>query len=396
MKLQSHASTAKPLFSIITPTRARPELLKCTIESVLQQDYTNYELVVSNNGADEATHTIACKYLTLPHHKYIEQTNLLDMPTHWAKLTPHASGEYILFLTDRSILKKGALQELENTIVQHTKKPKIVSWPWDLYYDDLQLLRPHLTTATGHSILQTELTLAKIAKGTDHFPYFLPRGLNSAVQTSFVRQLETQHQTAFKKITPDFTFAFLCLLNTDTHTYLSKSLFVSHGLFASNGAKGIQGSHSTYLNTLNLDKPYKHTPCDVHLDSNSIHEDFLSMVTLCNRPDLIASWNISRYYIDCLAEVDQKYQSHILPLSDVRRLEIQVRESLTVQEQKVQREVARARTTKPLTKRIMREINRSIPKNILAIGKKTILTKRLGCIHYGTAMEAAGLRSPEQ
>ena len=46
---------AKPFFSIVIPTKNRPELLRDAIRSVLLQNFDDYELIVSDNFNDERT-----------------------------------------------------------------------------------------------------------------------------------------------------------------------------------------------------------------------------------------------------------------------------------------------------------------------------------------------------
>ena len=82
------------------------------IESVLLQNFQDIELVVSNNGADAALRDVAEKYRSNAGVRYVEQPEVLNMPTHWEKVTQELVGEYILILTDRSVLKAGALHYL--------------------------------------------------------------------------------------------------------------------------------------------------------------------------------------------------------------------------------------------------------------------------------------------
>ena len=46
-------SSRQPFFSIVIPTKNRPEYLRESIQSVLLQDFTDYELIVSDNFNDK-------------------------------------------------------------------------------------------------------------------------------------------------------------------------------------------------------------------------------------------------------------------------------------------------------------------------------------------------------
>lgn len=41
---------SKPLFSIVIPTRNRAHLLQWSLQSALNQDFPDYEIVVNNNN----------------------------------------------------------------------------------------------------------------------------------------------------------------------------------------------------------------------------------------------------------------------------------------------------------------------------------------------------------
>jgi glycosyltransferase involved in cell wall biosynthesis len=47
--------SAAPLISVVVPTFNRPGYLRLAIESVFNQSYTNWELIVADDGSDEAT-----------------------------------------------------------------------------------------------------------------------------------------------------------------------------------------------------------------------------------------------------------------------------------------------------------------------------------------------------
>jgi glycosyltransferase involved in cell wall biosynthesis len=51
-----------PLISLITPVYNRASLLAETIESILSQTYENWELILVDDGSDEATLTLLYSY----------------------------------------------------------------------------------------------------------------------------------------------------------------------------------------------------------------------------------------------------------------------------------------------------------------------------------------------
>lgn len=64
-----------PLVSILTPTYNRDDFLPLAIESVLNQDYTNYEMLVVDDGSTDNTREVMEKYLQDERIKYSYQEN---------------------------------------------------------------------------------------------------------------------------------------------------------------------------------------------------------------------------------------------------------------------------------------------------------------------------------
>ncbi|HEX8639024.1 MAG TPA: glycosyltransferase family 2 protein, partial [Pyrinomonadaceae bacterium] len=52
----------KPFFSVVIPTRNRAQLLKHAIQSVLDQTFTDFEVIVSNNFSVDNTKEVVNSY----------------------------------------------------------------------------------------------------------------------------------------------------------------------------------------------------------------------------------------------------------------------------------------------------------------------------------------------
>lgn len=64
----------KNKFSVIIPTFNRSKLLKNTIESILNQEYSNFELIIIDDGSTDNTEQIVCS-ITDERIKYFRKTN---------------------------------------------------------------------------------------------------------------------------------------------------------------------------------------------------------------------------------------------------------------------------------------------------------------------------------
>lgn len=98
--------------SVVISTFNRSKLLKRAIESVLNQSYKDYEIIVVDDGSTDDTEAVATSY-DLTYHK-IEHFGCDTKPKNeGAKL---AKGKYINFLDDDCVMRPDHLQALVNEI----------------------------------------------------------------------------------------------------------------------------------------------------------------------------------------------------------------------------------------------------------------------------------------
>ena len=91
-------------FSIIVPTQDRPELIDLVVDYILNQNYKNVEIIVSDNST--SAEYKEQNRLKLEH--YIQESKLslvsppseISAPEHFEFALQYATGDYVLFLTD--------------------------------------------------------------------------------------------------------------------------------------------------------------------------------------------------------------------------------------------------------------------------------------------------------
>lgn len=383
-----------PAFSIFIPAKDRPKYLADAIESVLLQDFRDVEIVISNNGADRAVREVVSKYLADDRVRYVEQPELLSMPAHWDKVTKELVGEYILFLTDRSVLRAGTLSFLCKQIEIADTLPDVITWPWDIYYDNLKVLLRYPATDKKMQLLNSDFQLMNYAPGSSQSYYLLPRALNSCVRNEFIDAIRAKYGRVFRPLNLDFSFGYLCLLQKESFNYIDYPLFVSQGLKVSNGGNGFDGDASPFIDSLGLLDPFEHVPVKLPLVQNSIHQDFLAMATLCGRDDLLKAWNRTNYYLDCFLEVDAKRKAGVLSVNHVDNMERVLANTLTRESQETQLAVNKTRTlTKKIRTQVIRIVRKLLSSRLEIVRKFMLLRKKEGVV-YATALEAAGF-SPE-
>ncbi len=88
-----------PLFTIITPTSSRPELLKRAISSTILQSYTNFEHLIIDDANDPATDLIIAEFND-PRVKLFTHDTPKGASGGYNTGIENSKGEFILFLDD--------------------------------------------------------------------------------------------------------------------------------------------------------------------------------------------------------------------------------------------------------------------------------------------------------
>jgi glycosyltransferase involved in cell wall biosynthesis len=101
-----------PLVSVIIPTFNRPDLLKRSIESVLQQTWPDFEILVINDGGADVSNILKIpgqekiRYFNLPENKGRGHARNFAIN--------NSSGKYLAYLDDDDLFYPGHLEKLVN------------------------------------------------------------------------------------------------------------------------------------------------------------------------------------------------------------------------------------------------------------------------------------------
>ena len=125
--------TNSPFFSIVIPTRNRPELVQFALASVSAQDFDDFEVIVSDNYTSSPCEEIVKMFKDERFH-YVRPPQPLSMSDNWDFGCSHAKGEYVMVLIDKTYLRPDALSSIKKALVE--KPAELVSF-WNEMYDVL-------------------------------------------------------------------------------------------------------------------------------------------------------------------------------------------------------------------------------------------------------------------
>lgn len=105
----------KHKFSLIIPTYNVEKYIKKCLDSVLNQTYTNYEIIIINDGSTDNTSKILESYKSNKKIKIINQENK-GLSSARNLGVSNAKGDYILFIDSDDFIEKELLEILNKTI----------------------------------------------------------------------------------------------------------------------------------------------------------------------------------------------------------------------------------------------------------------------------------------
>ncbi|MDW8418620.1 MAG: glycosyltransferase family 2 protein [Chitinophagales bacterium] len=102
-------------FSIVLPTYNRADMISTAIQSVLNQTYDKWELIIMDDGSTDNTHEIVSKYLHDNRIQYIYQQNT-ERSTARNNGIKRATGDYVCFLDSDDYYTPDRLMALAHSI----------------------------------------------------------------------------------------------------------------------------------------------------------------------------------------------------------------------------------------------------------------------------------------
>jgi len=123
-------------FSIVIPVFNGEKYVERAIKSAVSQNYSNFEIIVTDNNSTDKSAKICKKYLKFKNFKYFRNKENIGMVLNWRAGIKKAHADYFLilsdddYLTDKDYLKKAAKKFSEN------KNAVLLHSDYTLYYEE--------------------------------------------------------------------------------------------------------------------------------------------------------------------------------------------------------------------------------------------------------------------
>lgn len=114
-------------FSVVYPTRDRPQFVAAALRFLENSNFKDFEIIISDNPSSPEKNCLEqIKNTKLRNIKYFRADKPVSMVDNWNSALSRATGDYVLFLTDKMLLLPNTLLDL-NQAVNETGA-EIVSW----------------------------------------------------------------------------------------------------------------------------------------------------------------------------------------------------------------------------------------------------------------------------
>lgn len=173
-------------FSVLLPTKNRLDLLKHALKSVLNQDYDNWEIIVSDNCSEDDVKGYV-ESLKDSRIIYLRAEKPLTVTENWNQANNMATGDYIIMLGDDEALLPGFFQKCID-ILQKANMPEVLTFGAYMY------LQPNVAPFAP--------------KGNVSKSIFYFDTENKENNQFYLVSLETRKQLVQKSLDFNYTYAF--------------------------------------------------------------------------------------------------------------------------------------------------------------------------------------------
>ena len=227
----------KPLFSICIPNYNYAHYIKQTIDSVLNQNYSDFEIIIADNASTDNSVNVINSYNDDRIRLYVNKYNVGFGPN-LDKATLNARGHYIILLSSDDLMKPGALLKYSEIINQNEKNKDnlMIMSGCDVINSENKVIgeKSAMTGDLIHKLKKDKINF----NDKDHLKlnglYILEALLNGKFQpagqfltTCFSKKLydDVEGYNSIMSIWPDANFSHKILFQNPDVIYINQSFF---------------------------------------------------------------------------------------------------------------------------------------------------------------------------
>jgi len=195
-------------FSIVLPTRNRPELALRVIKHTLKQTFPNYELIVIDNATNEGN-KLDLSIVKDSRIKYLRTGNL-TMQDNWQYGFDNSEGEYIFMIEDKLLLNIYLLERAHKIIQE--EQVDILTWGTAACKTEFDPELFKNTNTTWRKIPAEAIINDGINCEIESYHKIAPRCLNSVFSRKTAEKAQSRVGRLFRTVSPDYSCGALTLV----------------------------------------------------------------------------------------------------------------------------------------------------------------------------------------
>jgi glycosyltransferase involved in cell wall biosynthesis len=225
------------LISILIPTRNRCELLSQCIYTILKQEDSNFEIIISDNFSEDDTYSVVSK-LNDKRIKYFRQECLVSVTENWNYALSKASGEYHLMLGDDDGLTPIFFENIRSLIKKYNS-PELIRFsgysfifPGALklnkYNDKARLrnyLQPEIIEKSGELILSDFMRKNMVIHSLN-FKHRFEFNMQFSLVSKYLQKRMESFGKFYQSPYPDFYASNALLLEAKTNVWTKNKLVI--------------------------------------------------------------------------------------------------------------------------------------------------------------------------
>lgn len=239
-------------FTIVIPTRERCDTLLYALRTCTDQDYENFDIVVSDNASKDRTKEVVESFHD-PRIRYVNTGRRVSMSENFDFGLSQVSEGFVMIMGDDDGLLPGAIHRVSD-IINKTQVKSVISsscaysWP----NHPAKSLRNMMTwnASAVDEIRDSKEWLKKMLSFAPLYTFDLPGLYMGFVHIDVVRSM-TKDSFFFRSMTPDAYSALACAVALDKYAYSGRPFCIHGASGKSTGASGFleldkSESHSFY------------------------------------------------------------------------------------------------------------------------------------------------------
>jgi cellulose synthase/poly-beta-1,6-N-acetylglucosamine synthase-like glycosyltransferase len=235
-----------PRFSVVVPTRNRPDLLDFCLESLAAQTFDDLEVIVSDNATTAPARAVFARWSS-PRWRYVTPERPLAMHDNFELSCAEATGEFVAILIDKTVLHPSAL-EVADRELRTASDPDIVTWWTDGYTpaDERRgLARGRFVPTASLASPATYDPRAELRRrfrnaerrGADGAHYFRGKIVFGAYSRRLLDRIQEETGRVFYPLAPDYTSMVPACVLAESALDVGRPLLLSFNSFTSNGRR---------------------------------------------------------------------------------------------------------------------------------------------------------------